>query len=324
MIVNAPRPRYCLRLFLLGLLLIVSGAGRLQAGCIDVQVVDAEDSSSIAWATLAFDIDQRHMHADASGRRVICALPGGSLDLRVSHIDYETTEQRVSIGSDRGDTTRLVVFMRATADSGETVNVIAKRHDDHNATAGTHQLLGSELQRNRSGSVASTIAVIPGVRVRSSGPGAEQATVRGVSSDRVVVLEEGRSTGDASTLGADHAISIDAISAERITVLRGPAALLYGASPLGGVIDVGRIRPAEPKVGEANGTIGLSATSNATGLALGGGIAYRASNELIGTASVSGRLATSPSTPLAETEGTDRTSWDSRIALDYRYGRFPF
>ena len=46
--------------------------------------------------------------------------------------------------------------------------------------------------------------------------------------ERILVLQDGERTGDLSSASADHALSIDPFSADRIEVIRGPASLLYG------------------------------------------------------------------------------------------------
>ena len=62
--------------------------------------------------------------------------------------------------------------------------------------------------------------------------------LRGLSGDRVRVLTDGIGTLDLSSSGPDHAIAINPLTAERIEILRGPAALLFGSSAIGGVVNV--------------------------------------------------------------------------------------
>ena len=52
------------------------------------------------------------------------------------------------------------------------------------------------------------------------------------------VLTDGIGTLDLSSAGPDHAVSINPLTADRIEVLRGPAALLFGSSAIGGVVNV--------------------------------------------------------------------------------------
>jgi len=72
------------------------------------------------------------------------------------------------------------------------------------------------------------------------GPGTSQPVIRGLGGDRILVLEDGRRVGDVVNSGADHATAVTPSSARRIEVIRGPSAILYGSSALGGVINVVR------------------------------------------------------------------------------------
>ncbi|MBW3629264.1 MAG: TonB-dependent receptor [Gemmatimonadetes bacterium] len=98
----------------------------------------------------------------------------------------------------------------------------------------------TELMRRLGGSVAATLANEPGISQRYNGPAAAQPVIRGLGGDRVLVLEDGQRTGDISSTSGDHAVTVEALTAERIEVLRGPAGLLYGSNALGGVINVVR------------------------------------------------------------------------------------
>lgn len=101
-------------------------------------------------------------------------------------------------------------------------------------------LEGRELDRRRAPSIAATIAGEPGVTARSNGPMATQPVIRGLTGDRVLVLEDGQRTGDIATTAPDHAVTIDPMSARRVEVVRGPAGLLFGSNSLGGVVNVVR------------------------------------------------------------------------------------
>ena len=97
-----------------------------------------------------------------------------------------------------------------------------------------------KLQRQLAGTVAQTAASVPGVAVTSMGPGTAQPVIRGLGGDRILMLEDGQRVGDVVNSGADHATALSPSSARRIDVIRGPSAILYGSSALGGVINVVR------------------------------------------------------------------------------------
>ncbi|HEY6817477.1 MAG TPA: TonB-dependent receptor [Croceibacterium sp.] len=104
--------------------------------------------------------------------------------------------------------------------------------------AGTSVMEGEELQRNLDGQIGEVLAKIPGVSATSFSPGASRPVLRGFSGDRVRVLVDGIGSIDASNTSADHAVTIDPLTADRIEVLRGPAVLLYGSSAIGGAVNV--------------------------------------------------------------------------------------
>lgn len=114
--------------------------------------------------------------------------------------------------------------------------------------AGTSVVGGMELQRNLDGQLGEMLAHLPGVSATSFAPGASRPVLRGFTGERVRVLTDGVGTIDASSVSADHAVSIDPLIADRIEVLRGPAVLLYGSQAIGGAINVitKRIPPRVP------------------------------------------------------------------------------
>ena len=98
-------------------------------------------------------------------------------------------------------------------------------------------LSGEALLLKRSGTLGDTLDGLPGVAGTGFGPNASRPVIRGLDGDRIRVLDNGGATVDASSLSFDHAVALDPLVAERIEVLRGPAALLYGGSATGGVVN---------------------------------------------------------------------------------------
>src|SRR5258708_32713888 len=75
----------------------------------------------------------------------------------------------------------------------------------------------------------------PGVSSTYFGPNSSRPIIRGLDSERVRILQNGSSSLDASTLSFDHNVPIAPIAVDRIEVIRGPAAILYGSSAICGV-----------------------------------------------------------------------------------------
>jgi iron complex outermembrane receptor protein len=98
-------------------------------------------------------------------------------------------------------------------------------------------LSGDELVLRRGSSLGETLKGQPGVSSTWFGPNANRPTIRGFDGDRLRILSNSGSSLDASSLSFDHAVAMDPLAVERIEVLRGPAALLYGGNAIGGVVN---------------------------------------------------------------------------------------
>ena len=103
---------------------------------------------------------------------------------------------------------------------------------------GTSVLKGEALTRDLRATIGETLSRLPGVSATSFGPSASRPILRGFQGPRVRVLTDGIGSIDVSNTSVDHAVAIDPLLAERIEVIRGPAALLYGSSAVGGVVNV--------------------------------------------------------------------------------------
>ena len=100
------------------------------------------------------------------------------------------------------------------------------------------QYSGAGLLLRSKTTLGETLDGVPGVSSTYFGPNASRPIIRGLDGDRIRILGNGGATLDASSLSYDHAVTSDPISIERIEVLRGPGALLYGGSAVGGVVNV--------------------------------------------------------------------------------------
>ncbi len=125
-------------------------------------------------------------------------------------------------------------------DLGETVITARALPESIKKTAHTIEVIEGEEIRNRTDrSVAEAIREIPGVRVQSLGTRGESSSIRirGASNDEALVLLDGVRINDPfdgdTNLGLFPVELID-----RIEVLRGSQAVLYGGRAIGGVVNI--------------------------------------------------------------------------------------
>lgn len=100
------------------------------------------------------------------------------------------------------------------------------------------QLSGAGLESLAASTLGDVLADIPGVASSYFGPNSGRPVIRGLEGDRLKIAQNGTSSLDASSASPDHAVSVDPLTIREVQVLRGPAALLYGSSILGGVVNV--------------------------------------------------------------------------------------
>jgi iron complex outermembrane receptor protein len=120
-----------------------------------------------------------------------------------------------------------------------------------------------ELRREGGATLGDVLFSKPGITGSSFAPGASsRPIIRGLDVNRVGIVENGTGGGGASDLGEDHFVPIDPLATNQVEVVRGPAALRYGSTSIGGVVSAtnNRIPEALPvyeaalKAPLANGT----------------------------------------------------------------------
>jgi len=116
-----------------------------------------------------------------------------------------------------------------------TANPLGVSSDDMVVPVST--LSGRELSLQRESTLGETLKSIPGVSSTYFGPNASRPIIRGLDGERVRMMQNGVGILDASSLSFDHAVPLDPLVIEQIDVVRGPAALLYGGSAVGGVVN---------------------------------------------------------------------------------------
>lgn len=136
-------------------------------------------------------------------------------------------------------------------------------------------LTGDALLQRRAGTLGETLDGLPGVAGSGFGPNSNRPVIRGLDGDRLRLLDNGGVSSDASNLSFDHAVAVDPLVVERLEVLRGPAALLYGGNATGGVVNAidNRIprAPADGLSARVEARAGGAARERAGALVLDGG-----------------------------------------------------
>jgi len=125
----------------------------------------------------------------------------------------------------------------------EEMVVTASRYeqDSYNSPAPISVISVEDLSRARPEKMMDLLKREPGLEVAGEGPFRGLPVIRGLSSNRVLILVDGQrlNNGRESTqfAGTQPGL-VDLGEVERVEVLRGPASVLYGSDALGGVINI--------------------------------------------------------------------------------------
>lgn len=210
------------------------------AGMIWGRVLDAETGLGLAGARVGAVPPGRQVFTRADGTFRMAGLEAGPCSLAVGRLGYFAAGQRIVVPAQ--DSLECVVRLRPRPIPQEPVIAVAPSRDLGAPFTGQVpvRLENRELRGRLAGTVGETLAGLPGLTQRTMGAAPARPVLRGLSGNRLLLLQDGERMGDLSATSADHAVVIDPVTASAIAVIRGPAALLFGSNTQGGVIDVER------------------------------------------------------------------------------------
>jgi iron complex outermembrane recepter protein len=139
----------------------------------------------------------------------------------------------------------------------ETVVVIGERVEPEAVAKPLTVIDSDELSRRQATTLGETLRGLPGVSATGFGSNASRPIIRGQDGDRVKILQNSAPTNDVSAMSFDHAVGVSPYALEQVEILRGPSALLYGGSAVGGVVNMVNRRILRSRLDEASRSVDL-------------------------------------------------------------------
>ncbi len=240
----------------------------------------------------------RSVFTAADGRYGFTNLPSGVYRVSIQRIGYAPAVRETRVGAVDG-TVALDVTLRTSLVEIPAVQVTASAHATTALTSPqpTSVLDGDALRTARATSLGATIEALPGLRNWSTGSDVGKPVIRGLRSDRVLVLADGQRI-ENQQWGDEHGPNVDMEDVDRVEVIRGPQSVLYGSDALGGVVNLipHELPTAYDRPAFYSGRVGGSFESNGTATTGHAGI-EGATGGLGVRGSLSGRHARNLSTP---------------------------
>ncbi len=222
-------------LFLLCHGFVLAREGESLQGTLTGTVTDKKTGEPLPGAIIYFPDLKTGTTTDADGRYAIKNLPQSRLLLQISCISYRTMLETVDLSS----TTALDFGLEyvATEINEVVVTGVSRSTEQKRNPTPVTIVPRLALLQGTSGNIIDAIAGQPGISQVTTGTGISKPVIRGLGSNRVVIVNDGiRQEGQQ--WGDEHGIEIDEYSVNRVEILKGPASIAYGSDALAGVINM--------------------------------------------------------------------------------------
>ena len=167
----------------------------------------------------------------------------------------------------------------AAGDSGGSLDEIVVTAEKRNSTVqetaiSMTAVSGDQLLRQGTQSIEQLIGTVPGVSMRTAGPGQTEYEMRGLGANGGSTATVGFYIDDtliassAASQSGRTVIDPDLFDLNHVEVLRGPQGTLYGAGSMGGTV---KLVTNPPKLGGFEGSASVSASETASGGSTNGG-----------------------------------------------------
>lgn len=222
-------------------------------------IVRDEQGTPIPGVHVAVPVMEIGVITDVEGEYVLRGLSAGTYELTFSFVGFQKVVERVDLA---GNDVVLNISLRAEILEADEVLVEEERTDmltrDSRSVV---ELDAEQLAELRGQTLGETLETLPGVSVMQTGPSISKPVVRGLHSQRVLVLNAGVAQ-EGQQWGGEHAPEIDPFSPVKIQVIKGVSGVEYGVGAIGGVIKLDPLElPYIPGEG-VSGQVSLNGFSN--------------------------------------------------------------
>src|SRR6056297_2656765 len=194
------------------------------------EIIDFHDNKPLSGATISITGMNRNTVSKSDGKFSFRDLCDGIIELEVSHPVCTTRFVTVTIS---GDTFEKVTLEHHLEEL-EEVKVVS--NIPKNTNSGQEEILSlKELERSSGNSLGDALKKITGVSTLNTGGNIVKPVIQGLNGSRILILNNNVRMQDMEW-GEEHAPNVDVNANQKISVIKGAAALEYGGDAVGGVI----------------------------------------------------------------------------------------
>ncbi len=196
------------------------------------KVFDAKTEERLFGASIVVQELKRGTTSSLNGSYSLL-LPKGEYTVQVRFVGYRSKSLRVVLTSDK----ELNIALESDAIQTEEITVTTDKDKEKlmESTQSLDVMTKEDLDAHRGQTFGESLKNLAGVSVLQTGASIAKPVVRGLHSQRVLIINSGiRQEGQQ--WGEEHAPEIDPFLPNEIQVLKGASSVLYGSDALGGVI----------------------------------------------------------------------------------------
>jgi iron complex outermembrane receptor protein len=248
---------------------LFSGNGFLfaQTHSVSGTVVDGFTSTPIPFVAIYLPDLNRGTTADDKGHFILNNLPGSELKFTFVRLGYKP-DTRIIVFTDSSNSFTVALFP-SNREMEEILVVGTQSQSEDQSTSSVTALSQRGLRSHGALSISDGISKLPGVTQLSTGAGISKPVIRGLYGNRIMSVVMGMRF-DNQQWQDEHGLGLQDIGIDRVEVIKGPAALMYGSEAMGGVLNIIEEKPADVDSISSDATLRLF--SNTFGAALDGGV----------------------------------------------------
>ncbi len=225
------------------------------------KITDSETKATLPGVSVFIPELQKATITDADGKYSMNDLGTGVLRIQFSMIGYKTIVQTLDMSSQKGD---LDIALEPSATELEEVIVTSNSSKlPDNIPYPVNVVSKNDLNQTGSPSLMDALARQPGIDKISLGTGINKPVIRGLSFNRILLYSQGTRV-ENQQWDDHHDLGISDVGIDRVEIVYGPSALIYGADALGGALIFQDEKPAA--AGTRSGDANLGFYSNTLGL----------------------------------------------------------
>ncbi len=246
--------------YLLIILLLFSASSWAQLK-LSGNVTDQKTGKAIESVNIHFPELQRGTVTSVNGNYEITDLTQGLFQIEFSYVGYKTQVVPVELKAENVVVNAQMIF--SEVEIGEVVVLGNLVNEVEKSPYKIEKMSVEDIKKNGLITLNNSLTLLPGISELSSGPAISKPVIRGLFAYRTAaIVDELRF--DNQEWQNEHGFGVNEVGVGSVEVVKGPAALLYGANVVGGTVKY--IDPTFTSVGKTEGEVDLKMFSNTLGV----------------------------------------------------------